>query len=283
VQASFFFLNFVLAAWTTFHLSGKNENAMTALLAEYTSRLAAGTNKSIVTTIAMANDMSLEEGSLVLNEEIKDTLALKKNGSSTTSRPSTPTSSTRIPDGEFGIQLNRKRNKINIEEEDLTLHIRGVAGLGHRLGRLSGAFHMAKAVNLSHLMVSWGWECGINMNGDPDVFDNLFGKGPLIVKPDATVFPDLSVVRRKRNATKKSMGIINDIPGYMISGVGNKDVNVPALRKHNFYDKLDSDFEFYSQLITLFRFQEQVQDFMRHHEFDKHVIVGFQWRKGRFC
>jgi hypothetical protein len=76
------------------------------------------------------------------------------------------------------------------------------------------------------------------------------------------------------------MGIINDIPGYMISGVGNKDVNVPALRKHNFYDKLDSDFEFYSQLITLFRFQEQVQDFMRHHEFDKHVIVGFHVRTG---
>jgi hypothetical protein len=267
-----------MAAWIAIHLLvGEGKNPMTPL-AEYTNRLAAGTAKK---TIVARTNTSSAEGSLVNEEGGKETLASKKKSRSSTTSNSTRSS---MPDRDISIQLNRQRNRTKPDEEDLQLVIRGVMGLGHRLTRLAAAFHMTKAVNYSHLIVSWGWECGINSNGDPDIFDNLFGKGPLVVKPappNRPVFPNLSVVRRTtQNSTNKLVRIINDIPGYMVAGARSSSINIDDVRKHHFYDKLASDFEFYSQLIALFRFHEQVRDFMRRHEFDKHTIVGLHVRTG---
>lgn len=282
-------LNLLMAGWIAIHLLAGENTSMLTSFAEY--------NRFFLDATAVATTSNQQKTILV--ETTRNTFSAEEDGKeertpfggvswsrkkksrSSTSSATGSSSATRMPDREVGIQLNRQRNITNSDEQDLLLGIRGVSGMGHRLSRLAGAFHMAKAINHSRLTASWGWECGINSNGDPDIFDNLFGKGPLIVKPtppNRPVFPNLSVVRTAaQNSTNKRIIIINNIPGYEIAELRSPSMNTT---KHHFYDKLASDFEFYSQLLVLFRFHEQVRDFMRLHEFDKHTIVGFHVRTG---
>jgi hypothetical protein len=62
---------------------------------------------------------------------------------------------------------------------------RGVSGLGHRLLRMSGTYHTSWIQQLPNLYSSWGYECGENKDGNPDIFDNVFGKGLLVTESKA--------------------------------------------------------------------------------------------------
>lgn len=89
-------------------------------------------------------------------------------------------SESRIPTYQSKLHYEERRN-VTAKAGELFVY-RGVSGLGHRLVRMSGAFHAAKIMNVSNMWSSWGWECGVNENGHPDIFDHLFGIGPMVVE-----------------------------------------------------------------------------------------------------
>jgi len=188
-----------------------------------------------------------------------------------------------LPPESLTTQLNLERNNSRAEDEDLAVFHRGVSGLGHRLGRMAAAYHLTKALNISHLYASWGWECGPNENGDPDVFDNLFGRGPMIVpSPLVPMFPSWHVsFQRKNNTnndTKQLVKFINRIPGYRRAQA--QGVDIDEVIKNNYYGKQSTDREFYSQLMALFRYRGQAVEFMKRHRFTDHTVVGLHIRAG---
>ena len=188
-----------------------------------------------------------------------------------------------LPPESLTTQLNLERNNSRAEDEDLAVIHRAVSGLGHRLGRMAAAYHLTKALNISHLYASWGWECGTNENGDPDVFDNLFGRGPMIVpSPLVPLFPSWHVsFQRKNNTkndTKQMVKFINRIPGYRRAQA--QGVDIDEVIKNNYYGKQSTDREFYSQLMALFRYRGQAVEFMKRHRFTDHTVVGLHIRAG---
>ena len=117
----------------------------------------------------------------------------------------------RIPTDEERARYQAERNATT---QQPTIVHRGVSGLGHRLARMSGLFHASKIMKLTRMAASWGWECGPNENGDPDIFDHLFGRGPLVVRP---LQPNALWTGRPelyQNAPKKILRVVNNAPGY---------------------------------------------------------------------
>ena len=185
-----------------------------------------------------------------------------------------------LPPESLLTQLNLERNNSLTKDEDLAVSYRGTNGLGHRLGHMAAAYHLAKALNISHLHASWGWVCGPNENDDTDVFDNLFGRGPMIV-PSALVplFPSWHVSFRKNNNTKNdTVNFVNDIPGYRRAQ--DLGVNIDEVIKNNHFGKQSIDYEFYSQLMALFFYRGQAVKVMKRHRFNDHIVVGLHIRAG---
>lgn len=168
---------------------------------------------------------------------------------------------------------------------------RGTSGLGHRLSRMSAAFHLAKVTNTSHLWASWGWECGPNENGDPDIFDHLFGRGPMIVQtlPENQISAwhtlEVPTIPKQYTTTGFPLGsirIVNDVKGYgkvwggprKMRGMKKKDISSLILEKKR------SDVEFFRQLRALFRFNGRAQSFVEKHKFSERVVVGLHLRAG---
>mmetsp|Transcript_9107 Transcript_9107/g.19536 ORF Transcript_9107/g.19536 Transcript_9107/m.19536 type:complete len:487 (-) Transcript_9107:234-1694(-) len=204
------------------------------------------------------------------------------------------------------IPPEEERNRYQIERgrnDTVPAHLRyrGVSGLGHRLARMSGAYHMAKVMNRSRLYASWGWNCGPNKNGDPDIFDNLFGAGPLIVDPLVSVrneganvthgwlssiwwttnkLPSIIQQYTNGNGTNGTdeIRLVNDVPGYAKADLCPRK-NSP-IHRDAFLEKLLSDVEFFHQLRVLFRFNHLARDFMQKHRFDDHVVIGLHVRAG---
>jgi hypothetical protein len=188
----------------------------------------------------------------------------------------------KIPSDDFGAHLSFLRNQTSLQTQDeqVVLAYRGVSGLGHRLMRMAGMYHLTKALNLTHFHTSWGWECGPNQVGDPDIFDNLFGKGPLFVYPPSRpIFDSFSAwLTGNRNASRKVLRFINEVPGYFMTRAGQ--VDMAQSKNHGYYGKGESDAEFYAQLLSLFRFKGRIRDFTTKHAFVNHTVLGLHIRAG---
>lgn len=205
----------------------------------------------------------------------------KKKGASTATKRS---ESGRIPREEMRIALGKNRNATRPSDNQTQVQYRGVSGLGHRLARMSNAYHVAKIMNQDHLWTSWGWECGKNELGHPDIFDHLFGYGPMLVEP----LPggNMSLYRTKyvdkapkqfKQELNKSIRFVNDVYGYkFISACEGRGREYKDLVS----EKCLSDLEFYQQLRTLFRFNDRVRIFSKEHDFTRRVVLGVHVRGG---
>lgn len=204
----------------------------------------------------------------------------------------------RIPSDEERERYQPERERNYTGANIRSVSYRGVSGFGHRLARMSCAYHIAKVTNSSRLFASWGWECGPNEHGDPDIFDHLFGAGPMIVDPLVSVrngganvshgwqssvwwlltetgkLPGL--ILQYQNGDKPH--IINDVEGYIKADM----VHRPHDQVHQdiFLEKLISDVEFFHQLRVLFRFNHLARGFMEEHRFDDHTVIGLHIRAG---
>jgi hypothetical protein len=171
----------------------------------------------------------------------------------------------------------------------------GVAGLGHRLMRMSSAYHLARALQVPSLDVFWRGYCPKRYRSKPNVFHLLFGEDPFTIPSSSSnenhLFPFvnhdtaaslLDFVHGARNSsahsnlTKNSqLKIINEVEGYTHI-YESKDIEG---LEPPFYGKLITDYEFYSRLIERYKFRTKVDELLAPYT-NKHTIIGIHIRAG---
>jgi hypothetical protein len=192
-------------------------------------------------------------------------------------------------------QQQQQQQLVNTDPKDIRIRYVGFAGLGHRLMRMSNAYHLAKALNISLLEPVWKGYCPRGKGPSPttkqpNVFSYLFGNEPLVVPPSLLQQPLLpfSVTQAIHDMKSRRQQVIikfrNDVKGYThmygardIQNMMRRRQQDPAASTRNtttdttllaaatippFYGKLESDYEMYSQLLKRFRFRNEAQQLM---------------------
>jgi len=171
---------------------------------------------------------------------------------------------------------------------------------------MTSAFHGAKLIGVRYMWASWGYECGVNNQGHPDIFDHLFGFGSMSVANDyhdsddddddvgddddgdgddgdgddgstlsSRMYESMQDVFKRKflNSSRFS----NDVPGYQFPR--GCPLNY-AIRNPIVVHKAKSDEFFYRQLRSLFRFNDQVRAFSEKHRFSDRIVLGLHIRAG---
>ncbi|CAJ1945627.1 unnamed protein product [Cylindrotheca closterium] len=155
------------------------------------------------------------------------------------------------------------------------------AGIGHRMVRDTSAYHLAKGLDLARLKLQWG-SCSKDTNwkgnegfDELSIFPHLFGNDLWNV-PGTLSGP-------KREG--KKVIARNDVYGY-IPGESYKTYHIPIQREiyegedGPFFDKLQSDSEFYDKLVDSYMFKDEVEAFMEEHNFAEHEVIGIHLSAG---
>lgn len=155
------------------------------------------------------------------------------------------------------------------------------AGIGHRMLRDTTAYHLAKSLDIARLKLQWG-SCSKDTNwkgkegyDELGIFSYLFGND--IWNVPAT----LSGPKREG----KKVIVRNDVYGY-VPGESYKTYHIPVQRDiyesedGPFFDKLESDSEFYDKLVENYMFKDEVEAFMDEHNFDEHEVIGIHLSAG---
>jgi len=147
-------------------------------------------------------------------------------------------------------------------------------GLGHRLSKISNAWHLAKSLNVTRLELQWK-DC----QGIANIFPRLFG----------SEYIDVTGVNgtenHNSNNNSKSILISNDVSGYYAAST-YKSHQVPFSAKvykgenSPWLNKLDSDLELCKILRQRFVGKKDVNRFMEKHDFLGHFVVGLHLRLG---
>jgi hypothetical protein len=155
------------------------------------------------------------------------------------------------------------------------------AGIGHRLIRDTTAYHLAKSLDIARLKHQWG-SCSKDTNwkgkegqDELSIFPHLFGND--LWNVPAT----LSGPKREG----KKVIVRNDVYGY-VPGESYKANHIPIQRDiyesedGPFFDKLESDSEFYDRLMANYMFKDEVEAFMEEHNFAEHEVIGIHLSAG---
>ena len=141
-------------------------------------------------------------------------------------------------------------------------------GLGHRMAKISSAWHLAKALNLTRVVLFWGDCDGVNLT------PHLFGGDSF----DIPGTQQLAKEAAEMGNVGKTIKLKNDVSGYY-NGQNYKDHKVllpksiggddcPFLNKHR------SDVELYKMLLKRFVGKGHVMKFMEERKFKEHFVVG---------
>jgi len=149
----------------------------------------------------------------------------------------------------------------------------GVAGLGHRLIRMSSVYHLSRILQVPEIDVMWRGFCPKRYRAKPNIFQLLFGNTTMNVpslqhKDLKVLYPFLSYdlpeslsqalfpnAQQQQNTSKvHELKIVNEVEGYthMYDNRAMQDVNPP------YYGKLMTDFEFYTSLLKNYQFRSDV-------------------------
>ena len=183
------------------------------------------------------------------------------------------------------------------------VHYTGCCGIGHRLARMSNAYHVAQRLNFA-LKGSWP-SCR-----KTNVFDHLFdsdyiaGDDYYSVKHDTKVTAQTGATITNQNQYVQSNQVVkihNEVPGYAtvtrnknaspstaataIQTSTNNNNNNNNNKTQPQCDtchphKIQSDVEFYTNLLGRFRQRQQVLDFQTKHHFANHTVIGMHVRAG---
>jgi hypothetical protein len=174
------------------------------------------------------------------------------------------------------------------------VHYIGCCGIGHRLARMSNAYHAAQRLQFA-LRGTWP-SCNKR-----NVFDHLF-VWPNVLEDD----DEDDLIRHNYTRSGQVVKLRNEVPGYTTvyrAGAPNnrqrrrrqpQPQNTETTRRHDTSssdasralcdtchpDKIASDYEFYSLLLQRFRRQDQVEAFMQQHDFAHHTVIGIHVRAG---
>lgn len=166
----------------------------------------------------------------------------------------------------------------------------GVAGLGHRLIRMSSAYHLASALRVPSMDVVWRGYCPKQARSMPNIFHLLFGNEPFAISSSNSALADaifpfvnhgsasslLDYVHSAPNSTKNNqLKLINEVEGYthMYEAEDIKGLKPP------FYGKIATDFEFYSRLMDRYTHRTNVDQMLAPYA-NKHTIIGIHIRAG---
>ena len=143
-------------------------------------------------------------------------------------------------------------------------------GLGHRLTKMSSAWHLTKALNLTRMEFRW-----VSCAGYPSIFPRLFGSSFI----DVPGTEEAAVTANAAGNVNKTVVIVNDVSGYY-SGKNYKHHKVEFPHNSPFLDKLESDLEFYKLLRAKFNGRRNVTKFMQEYRFKEHFVIGLHLRLG---
>lgn len=206
-----------------------------------------------------------------------------------------PTSDSRIPYERF-----RKMNATVVNEttgeivSEPRFKYRATSGLGHRLMRTANSYHIARINQRQHFYVDWGWECGNNSEGNPDIFDNLFGHGPMVTasEPNSVGAREHHLEFDVQPSPYKGMyelqpedeRLVNYSPSYVMHTICRRKERKNIYRRlydlKLIYEKVVSDEQFFRQLRNLFRFNDRARAFTEEHSFSERLVVGVHIRAG---
>jgi hypothetical protein len=192
-------------------------------------------------------------------------------------------------------------NSNSTTNQNRILHI-GRFGLGHRLSKLSAAYHLAERMDVPILDAQWH-DCGGNNNdhaknngGDDNndinnfnMFRHLFQSSEVPIIRGRTT----SSIRSHDDHDDSSSSLLdrqnktilvrNDVHGYY-AGQAYKNYQIPldevTIRRWN--EKLDSDRRFFFELQHRFttRYHHALHDFQQLHHWDDHHVIGVHIRTG---
>lgn len=143
-------------------------------------------------------------------------------------------------------------------------------GLGHRLAKISSAWHLTKALNLTRLVLFWG-DC----QGEPsNLAPQLFGSDTIDV-------PGTEHMAKEAEAdgnVGKTLKLKNDVIGYY-NGANFKRHKVVLPKSIGgedcpFLDKYRSDVELFRILLQRFVGRGDLMKFMDDHRFKDHFVIG---------
>ena len=150
-------------------------------------------------------------------------------------------------------------------------------GLGHRLNKMSSAWHLTKSLNLTRLEMQWD-----SCKGMQNIFPRLFRNSSYIDVP--VNGGDAMKANFARNASKV-IKILNDVDGYF-GAMNYKYHQVPLSldeykdSKSPWLEMLESNVQFFKILRGRFVGREEVIKFMYEHGFRNHFVIGLHLRLG---
>ena len=179
----------------------------------------------------------------------------------------------------------------------------GKYGLGHRLGKMAGAFHVAQKLqsNVSQstplLVLPMEIQWGVCQDGDLEedkggkIFDYLFGSNIILIGKRSTQKQSTAgseVAMNKQRSTPKELWIRNDCHGYYI-GQSYKNLRIPIPSNYlidepslsPWFHKMDSDAKLFRRLQKRFlKMHSEPIEFMEQHKFQDHTVLGLHIRAG---
>jgi len=168
---------------------------------------------------------------------------------------------------------NNSANELNFTNK--VIH-RAQFGLGHRLDKISNAWHLTKALNLTRMELIWR-DC----SGEGNIFPHLFGSDHIDVPGSERAAMGANALRN----VHKNIYATNDVAGYY-GGQNFKDHQVPLSEQvykgddSPFLEKQDSDLQLFQILRQRFVGKEDAIRFMEEHNFRDHFVVGLHLRLG---
>jgi len=180
------------------------------------------------------------------------------------SRAANNSPSTTAENGTSRIIIHKPITSETALEDYSSIDYMACCGLGHRLGRMADAFHVAIQL-LFELRGFWGFCPSITNNGTSslrgqEIYSSLF---------DPYSPQELTYV----NSTNLRGAFANNVPGYTENSVGHEYGCLCTP------DKIASDLEFYTSLRNRFKRRKDVDHFVQEH-FAGKLSLGLHVRAG---
>ena len=173
------------------------------------------------------------------------------------------------------------------------VHYTGCCGIGHRLARMSNAYHAAQRL---HFALKGSWPSCQKTN----VFDHLFESDYIAAddyydsKHDLEVNTNTAATTTNQKMYVQSSQVVkihNEVPGYATvtrnartpstaNAIQTSTINTQQQCDTCHPHKIQSDYDFYTNLLGRFRQRQQVWDFRNYHQFANHTVIGMHVRAG---
>jgi len=182
---------------------------------------------------------------------------------------------------QFGVQQEQQLPQQQIIYENTSyVHYKGCCGIGHRLARMSNAYHAATRLNFA-LRGTWP-SCQ-----KTNVYDHLFEALPsTMVGIRDQPYEQSNLVIKFQNEvpgyTTVSRSIVEaDLPTSLLQQNKNNETSLKRYQCNTCHnEKIESDYNFYKDLLRRFRKRDQVEKFQRDHQFANHTVIGMHVRAG---